>query len=1138
MISPGIIRQAIKDRVDSRIYARGLNYFKFGNVKNWSVEEDDEKGVIVISGEVSGTRNYVATLEFNIKKEIVTVMNCNCPYGSSCKHAVAIGLAFIDHLKKHPDIVKGGCADEPEIAPERLAEFSKLLKDLLYSDPELIQEIIQKLPKPDAYNKGGKPSAPRIKSTFREIPFIAQNYYITLNTYDNYAPELCEKGYSSYRPGIDEILKRKGLTVAQQELLQYIKDQESGYGQSKILDYYRLFSLLIESGLPVYLNYYSYNTRHVNININPEPLKVDIVYEPSSMAYDESKVRHDFFLRMPKEYWNTKNMWQDSPLYVNGPYLIRNNYDHNSIELYSITPLLAGILSRLTPIYDYQNRGKKIKYYEVSLTGAEIAEFDRLKEEISNSFELTSPLLGLTSQPVTEKPKKRIVIDFDSQAQTLQVSPVIDYGIYRQDISESVYISRQRKGDIISRRDCFEDHGTHIINVSGNVIYHIEIDKNQEIEFYTELASKANELGFTKTLKCQRKGNRQVSEYLSNIWPELSLQGYEIIFSKDEIPFEQAFFRADFLADMSEDNDWLYFDADFYCGSEKITLEKLLSFLESGEPFWKKEDGTLVKIANNQELERLARLLQSFRAREEGGFEGRLHHTSELEYVMTSSPHYNLKRAKSFEQFLNQVQDGKPVKEVYLSDEINKILRPYQKAGVEWMYFLRSYRFAGILADDMGLGKTIQTLTILDKEKVPGKPSLIICPKTLLYNWQEEAEKFFPELKVLIYDGNKGVRESLRQDIFNHDLIISSYPTLKQDGEFFSNPNTKFNYVVIDEAQFIKNHATKNAQVVKKLNADYRLALTGTPFENSVSEIWSIYDFLMPGFLGSYERFAKNFHNPIMDAGDRQALEHLRKKVEPFMLRRTKSEVLKELPPKIEQLSQCHLSEAQNILYQQILSEVRSNVLGVVEQKGFKSAQIHILAGLTKLRQACNHPALLVKDKDFHKYESAKLDMCLELVEEVIKSSRKVLIFSQFTQMLDIVSSALEERNIPYLYLSGKTKNRQDLTHRFNDDPDMPVFLISLKAGGTGLNLTSADTVIIFDPWWNPSVENQAIDRTHRIGQKKVVNVYRLLTSGTIEEKIQELKERKQKLFNALVGESGDMFKKLTWDEVKDLFAD
>jgi len=359
---------------------------------------------------------------------------------------------------------------------------------------------------------------------------------------------------------------------------------------------------------------------------------------------------------------------------------------------------------------------------------------------------------------------------------------------------------------------------------------------------------------------------------------------------------------------------------------------------------------------------------------------------------------------------------------------------------------------------------------------------------------------------------------------------------MQKDCEVYDKQKIKFNYCVLDEAQFIKNHATKNAQIVKKINADYRLALTGTPLENSVSEIWSIFDFLMPGFLGSYNSFARKFQNPIMKYSDAPALKNLREKTECFMLRRAKSEVLKELPPKVEQFSHCHLEKAQNILYQEILANVKSEIFETVKNKGFNKSRIHILAGLMKLRQVCNHPVLLLKDEDHTKYESAKLNMFLELIDEIVGGKNKVLVFSQFTKMLDILAKELDKNNISYSYLSGKTKKRQELVDDFNKNEDKQVFLISLKAGGTGLNLTSANNVIIFDPWWNPSVENQAIDRTHRIGQKKSVNVYRLITKGTIEERIVKLQDKKKFLFDNLVGESKDLFTKLTWDDIKELF--
>jgi SNF2 family DNA or RNA helicase len=571
-------------------------------------------------------------------------------------------------------------------------------------------------------------------------------------------------------------------------------------------------------------------------------------------------------------------------------------------------------------------------------------------------------------------------------------------------------------------------------------------------------------------------------------------------------------------------------------GDEQVTLATLREYLKSGEAFLRRADGTLLAVENREDLERFVRMLESFRAREEGGFEGKLHTAAELQYVMTSSKHYNSARTESFAQFTKALERGKPVKKAKIPARLARVLRDYQKDGINWMYFLRSYRFAGILADDMGLGKTLQTLSLLSLERVPGRPSLVVCPKTLLYNWKNEAAQFTPDMKVAVIDGTPSEREEVIRKSLEYDLIITSYSAIKKDAERYEREGLRFNYCVLDEAQFIKNHATKNAQIVKKIPSDYRLALTGTPLENSVSEIWSVFDFLMPGFLGSYESFSKHFHKPIMDAGDRNALEQLRRKISCFMLRRTKGEVLGELPPKIEQESRCHLDPAQNILYQEILTKVRRDIFSTVEQQGFSKSQIHILSGLTKLRQVCNHPALLLKPKDHRVYESAKLAMCMELVEEIVSGKRKVLIFSQFTQMLDIVAKELGDRDIAHCYLSGKTKDRQKVVDEFNTDPAIPVFLISLKAGGTGLNLTSADTVIIFDPWWNPSVENQAIDRAHRIGQRQSVNVYRLITEGTIEEKIQALQKKKKNLFDALIDESADLFKKLTWDDVKALF--
>lgn len=1158
MFSSKDIKQALKNEVQSQIYSRGLGYFKSGRVGKWSVEKNKEEDEsLTISGTVKGNKTYKVELEYDFMTNEFWWMGCNCPYGDNCKHTVALGLAFVQWLEDNPQkaeaLAEGKTAkalkqtdEEEQTAEEK--RLRETLRSAGLADKNIPEGLIAQLlqyQKSEAKTAQDKIVVATNTAASEDKPFDPKDYCIVMHKYDGYTPTLYEKARFYQQASPVKILAQKDLTPAQRDLLAYIKEEKFGNYKSSQPEVAKLFPLLVESDLPIYkyLPAFGNNNRKLIIDIHPKPLEAEIVYESQHMYEDETKIRHDFFLRMPEIYWKGKNVrWDDSPFHIQGPNIIRDIEESNTIELHRLTPSITGIISRLEPVFDNKNssgRNEKIKYHQAKLTGEELTHLDRLADDASQLLTLTSAPPSLKPQAAKSSPHPAFLVDFDNSAQTLQIAPVVDYGIYKQDISESVYLSRRDRGDSLQHRPTYENPGTHIIRVTDDTIYHAKINKKKELDFYRKLIN-APDLGFTKTLKCRKNGQKQLTEYFHTFWPTLTAYAQKeklpIVFSHDELPLEQTSLRADFATEINTENDLLYFDLDCYCDEEHITLEKLMTFLQSDQPFWRKDDGTLVEISNREELERLAQLLKSFQAREEGGFESKLYRAPELEYVMTSSEHYNAVRAKSFDEFLSRVKKGKPVKKVRIPAKLSKILRPYQKSGIEWLYFLRSYRFAGILADDMGLGKTLQTLAVLDMEKVENRPSVVVCPKTLLYNWQIEAEKFFPKLKTLVYDGSPKERLLQMPEIKNCDLMIVSYGTLRQDEEKLS--THRFNYAVLDEAQFIKNHATKSAQTVKKLNADYRLALTGTPLENSVSELWSIYDFLMPGFLGNYENFAKTFHRPIMDSGDREALKHLRRKIEFFMLRRTKAEVLKELPPKIESLNQCHLSEAQNVLYQQILAKVRGDVFGAVEEKGFKGSQIHILAGLMKLRQACNHPALLTKDKNWHKYESAKLDMCMELVDEVVESRRKVLIFSQFTQMLDIVSSALEERKVKHLYLSGKTRNRQQLIDKFNTDPTIPVFLISLKAGGTGLNLTSADTVIIFDPWWNPGVENQAIDRTHRIGQTKTVNVYRLSTRGTIEEKIQALKQKKQLLFNAMVEESGDTFKKLTWDDVQDLFAD
>jgi superfamily II DNA or RNA helicase len=491
----------------------------------------------------------------------------------------------------------------------------------------------------------------------------------------------------------------------------------------------------------------------------------------------------------------------------------------------------------------------------------------------------------------------------------------------------------------------------------------------------------------------------------------------------------------------------------------------------------------------------------------------------------------NFKGNRVFNQLEQDITGNNLVKEMEIPDEVTSILRGYQKNGYYWLRFLDKYRFGGILADDMGLGKTLQTLTFL-KSISTKRPALVICPRTLLYNWSEEIEKFFPGTEYLVYYGNPEEREKMRSNIDQYELVITSYSIISRDYEEMQNFN--FSYCILDEAQHIKNYRTKRARGVKAIRAGVRLALTGTPIENSVEELWSIMDYLMPGYLGNYHQFSNNYLNPIKKNHDEESLYELKKRVAPFILRRKKQDVLKELPDKMVNIQRVEMTKLQEDTYRVVLDEVKNNLFETVQQRGFDRSRINILTVLTRLRQICNHPALVLDQPD-RRLRSGKMEALLEIVGEAIEGGHKLIVFSQFVQMLKLIREEFDRSNIIYEYLDGSTRNRMERVRNFNENEEIQVFLISLKAGGVGLNLTAADMVIHVDPWWNPMVERQATDRAHRIGQDKRVMVYKLITVGTVEEKMLKLQEKKEHIFNSVIEESASPINNITWQDIQEL---
>jgi SNF2 family DNA or RNA helicase len=513
-----------------------------------------------------------------------------------------------------------------------------------------------------------------------------------------------------------------------------------------------------------------------------------------------------------------------------------------------------------------------------------------------------------------------------------------------------------------------------------------------------------------------------------------------------------------------------------------------------------------------------------------------------LEATVRAQPAWKFQAPPAWRERANQLS-GEVTPPCPPLGDLEPVLRPYQKAGVAWLHFLRQNGFGGILADEMGLGKTLQTLALLQtalaRPTEPGAPALVVCPTSLVFNWVAEAKKFTPQLAVLALNGPE--RHALFPQIPRQHLVVTSYALVRRDAERYR--EFEFDTLVLDEAQHIKNRQTQNAQAVKSIRARHRLVLTGTPMENSVLDLWSIFDFLMPGYLGAAQDFRERYELPITRHRDPAAQERLARRLRPFMLRRVKREVTPELPPRLEQVAWCELAPDQRALYQQVLEASRREVLEAVGAQGVARSRLVVLNALLRLRQICCDARLLKLAPEGEAAApapppaSGKLELFSELLDEVLDGGHRVLVFSQFVSMLTLLREKLDAEAVPYCYLDGATTNRPQVVERFQHDAQFPVFLISLKAGGVGLNLTGADTVIHFDPWWNPAVEDQATDRAHRIGQTRLVTSYKLLTRDTVEDKILQLQQRKREVIHATLGGEEQLAGALTWEEIQDLFA-
>lgn len=829
--------------------------------------------------------------------------------------------------------------------------------------------------------------------------------------------------------------------------------------------------------------------------VGSEPFDLVTGYEPQE-SYQVSEE-----IRKPKLYIKGGSAgafihMEHFPL-INGKHYY---YTYEEGKIIRLEPALKGIVS---DFFDFMHRQKGSECY---IAGTELASFCRdTLPMLKESFQVITENFD-ESEHVPPKPEFALYLDKPDYA-TVGAKLMAVYGAEQYNVLEKIKAGEVRDVSEEARiKSLVEAYFTgndvrntiFILSKDEDKLYQLIVGGLQRLSEYMSIYTSEN---FRK-LKVVSTPSVTVGVTLKSDLLELHLQ-------TDDLPLEE--------------------------------LAHILAKYDRRKKYIRLKNGDFLAI-NNGGIRELAELTQDLQLSEINLKTGKVtvpkYRAMYLDSFLKNGGQLTVEKDRSFKSIVRNMKTIEDSDyEAPLS--LKPVMRSYQKNGFLWLKTLRENGFGGILADDMGLGKTLQVISLLLMEQHEWKSgvkecrrSIIVCPASLVYNWKKEIERFAPELDAVIITGNIAEREALIRATKPGQILITSYDLLKRDVECYK--DMVFAIQAIDEAQYIKNAGTQAAKGVKQITAVFKLALTGTPIENRLSELWSIFDYLMPGFLYTYKKFREEIEVPIMVNHEEEKMERLKKMIRPFILRRLKSDVLKDLPEKLEENRFVKLEGEQLALYETHVTQLR-NALNKTTEKEFNANKMQFLAELMKLRQVCCDPGLLY---DEYNSESAKADLCMDMIANAIEGGHKVLLFSQFTTMLDRLAVRLKKAGISYYMLTGSVnkEKRMEMVESFQKD-DVPVFCISLKAGGTGLNLTAADIVIHYDPWWNVAVQNQATDRAHRIGQTNVVTVYKLVTQGTIEEKIMDIQEKKRKLAEqVLEGEGMDTIT-FTKEEILELLG-
>ncbi|MBD5459120.1 MAG: DEAD/DEAH box helicase family protein [Lachnospiraceae bacterium] len=1077
-----LTKEEIRLMAGNTFYARGVEIYNAGKVRNFEVEEVED-GIWFITARVKGSGRYSYAVELTYDNEMgeLTDSFCECPafysYDNLCKHCAAVLLHFVDYEQTHPVLfISKKTWEKEQKLPvvSRQPETSPALKGLL------MKQFME-----------------------RTFPMTRQEIYgkVCLEPY----MEWWENGAAvEFRIGITKLYVLKDVFKFRKHMMSMA---EYSYGKNLTFPHVmgaftekskRFADFILHWTVRNEERYYTYSYYGYSNGISHQKVR--------SMPLDEKELEE--FLNAVGEDGFQANVFGGGER----EWHVSQDGPQRHITLTGGEHGITLKVSRCGGI-----AGEEQCYYPVDGV--------IYQEKISELAPIRDFLLCMEQEP----DGTAFIQKEDAPAFCSQLLPVLEqfYQCEKADFNAADYLQSPASFEIYLDAPQKDFITCKLFAVYGDkkyLIYGKEADKERsardifrEMEVGQAVSSYFNAYDEEGGMMALSGDEDKLYELLGE--GLMRMQELGEVFVSDALkkirvsPSPKVSMGVSLAGDMLE----------LSMSTEDMPMEQLIEILsryDRRKKYYRLKNGSFVDMTGG-ELETLARLkgelgitdrqlrqeqivLPKYRA---------LYLDDELKGRQT----LGAVRDKNFKELVRNMKTVED-NDFEIPASLEEIMREYQKKGFLWLKTLKNNGFGGILADDMGLGKTLQVIAFLLSEFIDAgahenKRCLIVAPASLVFNWSSEIERFAPVLSVRTVTGTAEERKRVIQESGERDILLTSYDLLRRDIDSYA--GIRFYCQVIDEAQYIKNHNTQAARAVKEVEAAFKLALTGTPVENRLSELWSIFDYLMPGFLYAYQRFREEIELPIVQNHDENAMRKLQRMIGPFVLRRLKKDVLTDLPDKLEEAMYARLEGEQQKLYDAHVQRMRM-MLDKTSEEEFKNSKIQILAELTKLRQLCCDPSLLFEG---YQENSAKMDMCMDLVRNAINGGHKLLLFSQFTSMLDLIRTALEKEGIGYYLLTGSTpkEKRLQMVEQFNRD-DTPVFCISLKAGGTGLNLTAADIVIHYDPWWNLAVQNQATDRAHRIGQRNVVNVYKLIVKGTIEDNILKLQEKKKELAEQVLG--------------------